>query len=100
MFHSHDNLYFGRLPDGAVRVVKFSEPPFPMMKQVECGTVPSEWPQADGEFHSVQVLLDVTLTVYEWASIISSVAMRGESGGGYFDALAFHQEPRKPTNDH
>lgn len=92
MFHQRDNLFFGRLPDGNVRIVKFSGPPHVMWWHNENAcTVPTDHPRADGEFRSVQVILDVQISSNEWASIVSSVSRDGEANGRYYKALEFHQ---------
>lgn len=93
MFHQRDNLFFGRMPDGGVRIVKFSGPPFVQWWHNERAcTVPTEYPQADGEFRSVEVILDVKISAEEWASVIASVAAQGESDGGFYRALDFHNK--------
>ena len=91
MFHWEDNMYFGRLPDGHVRVVKFSRTPHAMWWHNEnSAMVPTEYPRADGEFHSVEVILDLRIPPEAWASIVASVSKLGESDGRFYKALEFH----------
>ena len=93
MFHWRDNTYFGRLPDGMVRVVKFSRPPYVQWwHNEEAHTVPTENPRPDGEFNSVEVLLDIRIPVMEWASIVASVSALGQDGMRTYAAEKFHQE--------
>lgn len=92
MFHWRDHTYFGRCEDGAVRVVRFSGPPHVQWWHNEQShTVPTNDPRPDGEFRSVQVLLDIRITPEEWASIVSSVSREGEGNGRYYEALKWHQ---------
>lgn len=99
MFHWRDNLYFGRLPDGFVRVVKFSRPPHVMLWHNERAcTVPTEYPRADGEFYSVEVILDLRIPPQEWASIVASVSKLGESGGRQYKVLEFHNDDTLPND--
>ena len=94
MFHWKDNLYFGRLLDGCVRIVKFSASPNVMQwhNSESLSMTPTEYPRADGEFHSVEVLLDIRISSNEWASIVSSVSKLGEADGRFYQALKFHQD--------
>lgn len=85
MFHNRENLFFGRLPDGAVRILKFSANPYQ-----------GEGLSVDKRYHDVKVELDMTIPPNEWASIIATVSKSGEIDGGYYRALEFHQEPAKP----
>lgn len=100
MFHWRDNTYFGRLPDGTVRVVKFSKPPHVMLRHNEDAcTVPTNYPAVDGEFRSVEVLLDIRIPPNEWASIVASVSGLGESNGRYQLAAEFHQAAQAQTSE-
>ena|ERR1700674_3530535 len=95
MFHWRDNTYFGRLEDGCVRVVKFSFSPHVQWRHNEhLAMVPTENPRPDGEFRSVEVLLDIRIPAAQWASIVASVSALGESNGRYYLAEKFHQEER------
>lgn len=91
MFHQRDNLFFGRMQDGGVRIVKFSAPPHvTLLHGADAVTRPTDGPHADGEFREVKVLLDVRITADEWASIISSMSKAGEADGGFYRALDWH----------
>ena len=91
MFHWIDNTYFGRLPDGTVRVVKFSRTPHVMwLHGPDAVTRSTEHPSASGEFYGVEVLLDVRIPAESWASIVASVSKGGESDGRFYKALNFH----------
>lgn len=97
MFHAKENLYFGRREGrGFVRLVKFEvdggAAPHTLWIDKDGATLPSEYPFADGTFRSVKVVLDVTFTPEEWASIVASVSRGGESDGRYYKALEFHGE--------
>jgi hypothetical protein len=102
MFHWKDNFYFGRLPDGFVRMVKFSASPQVMQWHNELVMKPTEYPRVDGEFHSVEVVLDLRISPLEWASIIASMSRLGESDGRFQKALSFHNElpPASQGNPH
>lgn len=89
MFHWRDSLYFGRLPDGTVRIVKFSAPPHVLKRHAEGRTQFVDYVSADGEFHDVKILLDVRIPPGEWASIIACTSKRGEHDGGYAAAMKF-----------
>lgn len=67
MFYFRDNLFFGRLPNGDVRIVKFSSPP-------------PDFPQVEQDFRDWDItLLDVTVDALSWCSVISSMSKAGES---------------------
>jgi len=94
MFHWADNFFFGRCKDGAVRIVKFESPRSPqaMWKHENAAYHPTEWPDAEGEFNDVKVVLDVRIPANEWASIIASVSAQGEENGRYYKALEWHND--------
>lgn len=75
MFHLSDNLFFGRLPDGKVRVVKFAAPP-------------KDWPQADGVFPDA--VLDQEIDDGGWGSVVASMSAKGEGDGRWYKAMDFH----------
>lgn len=68
MFHQRDGLYFERQQDGAVRIIKTSD-----------GLEPA----------TANVLLDQTIAVSEFASVVASMSRDGEADGGYYRALEF-----------
>jgi hypothetical protein len=95
MFHWQDNFYFGRCLDGTVRIVKFDSPraPHAMWKHGEDAvTRETDYPDAEGEFNDVKVVLDVRVPAEHWASIIASVSAKGEEGGRYYEALKWHND--------
>jgi len=75
MFHLSDNLFFGRLPDGKVRILKFAVPP-------------ADWPKADGVFPDAA--FDQTIDDGGWGSIVASVSAKGEADGRWYKAMDFH----------
>jgi hypothetical protein len=72
MFHSINGLFFGRLQDGSVRIVKNDGSLFPD----EMG--------AKNE-------LDVTVPADIWASVIASVSAGGEEDYRWYLAKDFHE---------
>lgn len=94
MFHWNENFFFGRCVDGAVRLVKFESPrsPHAMWKySPDAVARATEWPDAEGDFNDVKVLLDVRIPAEQWASIVASVSAKGESDR-HQEALHFHQD--------
>ncbi len=77
MYHYRDNWFFGRRPDGSVRILHLpdhpGDGPFPEVEE--------EYPQAAA---------DITVDASCWASIVSSVSLQGETGCSYHTALNFH----------
>lgn len=84
MFHVSDNLFFGRLPDGRVRLIKFKHPQ-------------AKWPSvADPEMRSpLPGELDLTLSDHQWSSIVAAVSAQGENGDRFYAALAFHNDVKR-----
>lgn len=80
MFHIADNLFFGRLADGSVRVLKFKAPP-------------KIWPQADRYYEPATLILDQTIPAPSWGSVVASVSLGGEENGRFYIAQAFHMNP-------
>lgn len=79
MFHVADNLFFGRRPDGSVRILRFAAE-----RRWDDGSFPSldqEYPEA---------VLDQTVSADVWASVIASVSAQGESAGRWGLARNFH----------
>lgn len=72
MFHAFDGLYFERLPDGSVRIVK------------------TDGKHQPGQCAASEVV-DMVLTSDTWASIISSVSAGGEEDYRWYLAKAFHE---------
>lgn len=62
MYHWNNNWYFGRRKDGSVRIVRVQQ---------------RAWPEADGEFTNAE--FDMTIDADSWASIVSSVSLKGEA---------------------
>jgi hypothetical protein len=77
MFHLKDNLYFGRLADGSVRIVKFR-------------AVPMAIPQADQVFAAADVLMDVAMEELQWASVVLAVSAKPEDAFRMAGAVRFH----------
>ncbi len=71
MFHSKNGLFFERLQDGSVHIVR---------------TYDARDVRPDN------VVLDITLTASEWASVVASVMSRGETGDTFQLALNAHNE--------
>ena len=71
MFHARDNIFFGRTPDGSVRILKLA--PITFTERGEKGpiTVTETFPAHMVEF-------DMTLDQHAWASVVASVSNQGE----------------------
>lgn len=76
MFHSKNGLFFERLQDGSVHILR---------------TYDARYVRADN------VVLDITLSASEWASVVASVMARGETGDTYRLALDAHNESAEWT---
>lgn len=75
MFHTQNGLFFHRIPEtGSVRVIKTND---------------DGWPDADN------VVMDEILTVESFASVVSSMSVRGEANGGFYAALDFLTQVEK-----
>jgi len=79
MFHSEDNLFFGRLQDGSVRILKF-----------DSNVALESYPKVEDSYPNA--LFDVTIKPNHWASIIASVSFMGEEHYRYYKAMEFHNE--------
>ena len=81
MFHIKDNVFFGRLENGDVRVLAFSSPP-------------ESFPIADGIYDPTDkrypITFDFTINADAWASVVASVSAGGEINGRFYVAQAFH----------
>lgn len=77
MFHVENNLFFGRLDNGDVRVVMFK-------------STPSEWPVVTRQYPRIFTEFDFTLSASVWPSIVASVSKKGEGDGRFYKAQAFH----------
>lgn len=73
MFHVVDGLYFQKLKDGAVRVLK----------------------TAGGQEDS-PVIFDQTLEASQWASVIATMSYLGEEDGGFYHAMHYHTGEKIP----
>ncbi len=71
MFHLTNGLYFERLDDGSVRIVKTDGP---------------AGPDDDGSV----IEFDITTDASGWASVVATVSAHGEEDGGWQRALDFH----------
>lgn len=83
MFHVSDNLFFGRLDNGDVRILKFKRPP-------------TVWPDVNRVYISADVEFDEKVPAGSWPSVVASVSNAGEGDGRFYTAQAFHMNPR-PT---
>ncbi len=81
MFHVTDGLFFERLPDGQVRIMK---------------TIEKEVGSAKGG--SPVVTLDMTLDANTWASVIASMSYYGEEDYGFYRAMNFHRGDEIPES--
>ncbi len=72
-FHVQDGLYFNRLEDGSVHILKM----------------------ASGHAEDEEILFELTVDENVWASIISSMSKAGEGDGGFYQALHFHNSDRE-----
>ncbi len=80
MFHVADHLFFGRMADGGVRILKYSSAPISFPTADQSRDKPNEW-------HPV---LDARIPASVWASIVASVSAKGENDGRFFIAQDFH----------
>lgn len=71
MFHSKNGLFFERLQDGSVHIIR---------------TYDARDVRADN------VVLDIALSASEWASVVASVMLRGETAETHGQALAAHNQ--------
>ena len=78
MFHQADNLFFGRMVNGDVRMMKFEQ-------------TPCEYPTADMQ-GPTGALLDIVIPANHWGSIVASVSQDGEGRLRWHDAMRFHNE--------
>jgi hypothetical protein len=69
MYHLMNNLYFGRLADGKVRLLKLA-------------TTPDAFPAVDA--------LDVVIDDGHWGSVVAAVSKGGEENGRWYQAMDFH----------
>ena len=74
MLYLNEGLYFERLPDGSVRILKKS-----------------------GNDAESPVIFDHVVDVNGWASVIASMSHYGEERNGFYRALNFHTG--EPTPD-
>lgn len=81
MFHESNNLFFGRMTDGSVRVIKFKAPP-------------PQWPSITAQYQPQLVEFDQTIPAPAWASLIATVSLQGEADGRFYKAQSFHMNPR------
>ena len=82
MFHQGDNLFFGRLLNGDVRMLKLKH-------------TPERWPEASLVYPASAVVFDHTIPQGHWCSIVASVSNLGEQSGRYYEAKAFHMNARR-----
>lgn len=68
-YHARLGFYFERLQDGSVRLKR-------------------EHPPGSG-----QIALSITITAEEWASVVASMSLRGETGETHAEALERHMRP-------
>jgi hypothetical protein len=70
MFHSHSGLFFERLPDGVVRIIK----------------------TYDGrDVRLDNTVMNLQLSASEWASVVAGVSYGSETAESFAAALKFHQ---------
>lgn len=74
-----DGVYFGRTPDGCVRVLRLR-------------SVPLSPPAVTSEFLSSEKLVDITIPPGSWASMVADVSAVGATPPRYYTALAFHSD--------
>lgn len=80
MFHANNNLYFKRLEDGSVSVVKAVPALFYPACDKNCLVIMEQW----------------TIPASEWASVVAAVSSVGETSMTYKEALSLHTgEPAK-----
>lgn len=77
MYHQRDGLYFGRMKDSSVRILKLPK------QRANDG-----FPSADGDHFDAEI--DLVIPPYHWASIVASVSAAGEEGERFYQAEKFH----------
>ena len=84
MFHQVDNLFFQRMENGDVRVLKLR-------------SAPATFPEPTEIFPAHEVQLDVVIPNSHWCSIIATVSKTGEAFYNpvtkqhrFYDAQDFH----------
>ncbi len=75
MFSYKDGFFFGRMENGDVRILKLE------------GKI-SEFPKVNGAYR--ESLIDITIDVDGWKSIIVSVSASGETADKWNEAEIFH----------
>jgi len=82
MFHAGNNVFFGRLANGDVRVLRFS-------------STPATWP-AVNRYYSKEdgCNTEIVLPSGVWASVVASVSLQGEGSERFYAAQAFHMNPQ------
>ena len=81
MFHYMNNLFFGRLADGSVRILKFH--------------MDKKWPEGESpkiDQRYPDSMIDLEIDPNGWASIVASVSKQGETGERFYRAEKFHNE--------
>lgn len=79
IFHTSDNVFFRRLDNGDVEVSQ-------RMRREGCTDDPDTW--FKGFVHVVPASI--------WASVVASVSSKGEDGGRFYQAQAFHDGAALP----
>lgn len=93
MFHWNNNVFFGRMENGGVRILAFS-------------ATPDSWPVADGIYDPTDprfpVIFDQRIDANSWLSLISSVSAGGEVDGRFYSAERWHNStgPVEITGKH
>ena len=83
MFHVNDNLFFGRMDAGAVKVMQLLH-------------APTVWPKADDppSAFNGNLMFCFIVKAESWAAVMASVSKRGEEHGRYYIAKAFHNDTK------
>lgn len=77
MFSLRDGIYFGRLPNGRVRLLILPRP-------LDGG----EFPKIDQPYPNA--ILDTAIDDGHWGSVVASVSEGGEANGRWYTAMDFH----------
>lgn len=73
------DLFFGRLADGSVRILRLR-------------STPLDAPDVNSDFRLSECMVDSRIPSETWSSIVASMSARGESSLRYYAALAFHND--------
>lgn len=75
MYKLNNGVYFGRLPNGNVRLLVLPDDR-------------AEFPAVDGDYPDAR--LDLVIDDGHWGSVVAGVSAKGEADGRWYRAMDFH----------